>query len=670
MKTVEAVEKRISELRNLINDHDYRYYVMDAPIITDEEYDQLLRELQQLEAVNPELISTDSPTQRVGGIPLAQFDKVEHSYPLLSLGNAFNEQELYDFDRRVRQALPGEAVEYLVELKIDGIAVSLRYEAGKLVTGATRGDGMIGEDITSNLRTIRTIPLRLRESVNIEARGEVYLPKSEFLRINLEREEAGDQTFANPRNAAAGSVRQLDPQVAADRALAIYIYGIGLSEGNKIKTHAQTLSYLENLGFRVNGERRICQSIEQIIDYIEEWSTERHQLPYDIDGIVIKVNSLAQQAELGETARSPRWAIAYKFPAEEAVTQLTSIEVNVGRTGVVTPVAELTPVALAGSTVRRATLHNADFIAEKGIMLGDYVVVRKAGDIIPEIVRVLPERRTGCEQKFAMPTNCPACQSLLQRLDEEVALRCLNPNCPAQTLEGIIHFASRGAMNIDGLGEKLVEQLFGVGLIESIADLYSLEVAQLLNLERMGEKSVENLLTAIEASKNNSLEKLLFGLGIRHVGAKAARTLAERYRTLDNLMRAEKEDLLTIEDIGSKLASSILGFFANEEARRLIEELRAAGLNFEYTGRGSADFDIDSYFYDKTIVLTGTLEGLTRNEAKERLEQLGARVTSSVTRKTDLVVAGENPGSKLEKAQELGVAVLSETEFIELLTKS
>lgn len=670
MKTVEAVEKRISELRNLINDHDYRYYVMDAPIITDEEYDQLLRELQQLEAVNPELISTDSPTQRVGGIPLAQFDKVEHSYPLLSLGNAFNEQELYDFDRRVRQALPGEAVEYLVELKIDGIAVSLRYEAGKLVTGATRGDGMIGEDITSNLRTIRTIPLRLRESVNIEARGEVYLPKSEFLRINLEREEAGDQTFANPRNAAAGSVRQLDPQVAADRALAIYIYGIGLSEGNKIKTHAQTLSYLENLGFRVNGERRICQSIEQIIDYIEEWSTERHQLPYDIDGIVIKVNSLAQQAELGETARSPRWAIAYKFPAEEAVTQLTSIEVNVGRTGVVTPVAELTPVALAGSTVRRATLHNADFIAEKGIMLGDYVVVRKAGDIIPEIVRVLPERRTGCEQKFAMPTNCPACQSLLQRLDEEVALRCLNPNCPAQTLEGIIHFASRGAMNIDGLGEKLVEQLFGVGLIESIADLYSLEVAQLLNLERMGEKSVENLLTAIEASKNNSLEKLLFGLGIRHVGAKAARTLAERYRTLDNLMRAEKEDLLTIEDIGPKLASSILGFFANEEARRLIEELRAAGLNFEYTGRGSADFDIDSYFYDKTIVLTGTLEGLTRNEAKERLEQLGARVTSSVTRKTDLVVAGENPGSKLEKAQELGVAVLSETEFIELLTKS
>lgn len=670
MKTVEAVEKRISELRNLINDHDYRYYVMDAPIITDEEYDQLLRELQQLEAVNPELISTDSPTQRVGGIPLAQFDKVEHSYPLLSLGNAFNEQELYDFDRRVRQALPGEAVEYLVELKIDGIAVSLRYEAGKLVTGATRGDGMIGEDITSNLRTIRTIPLRLRESVNIEARGEVYLPKSEFLRINLEREEAGDQTFANPRNAAAGSVRQLDPQVAADRALAIYIYGIGLSEGNKIKTHAQTLSYLENLGFRVNGERRICQSIEQIIDYIEEWSTERHQLPYDIDGIVIKVNSLAQQAELGETARSPRWAIAYKFPAEEAVTQLTSIEVNVGRTGVVTPVAELTPVALAGSTVRRATLHNADFIAEKGIMLGDYVVVRKAGDIIPEIVRVLPERRTGCEQKFAMPTNCPACQSLLQRLDEEVALRCLNPNCPAQTLEGIIHFASRGAMNIDGLGEKLVEQLFGVGLIESIADLYSLEVAQLLNLERMGEKSVENLLYAIGASKSNSLEKLLFGLGIRHVGAKAARTLAERYRTLDNLMRAEKEDLLTIEDIGPKLASSILGFFANEEARRLIEELRAAGLNFEYTGRGSADFDIDSYFYDKTIVLTGTLEGLTRNEAKERLEQLGARVSSSVTRKTDLVVAGENPGSKLEKAQELGVAVLSETEFIELLTKS
>ncbi len=670
MSAVGVVEKRIAELRALINEHDHRYYVQDKPIITDEEYDLILRELLQLEAANPALISADSPTQRVGGEPQAQFAKVEHSIPLISLGNAFNEQEIYDFERRVRQALPTAVIEYLVELKIDGLAVSLRYEAGELVTGATRGDGLVGEDITANLRTVRTIPLRLRRAVNIEVRGEVYLPKAEFLRINQEREEAGEQTFANPRNAAAGSVRQLDPRVAASRALAVFIYGVGLAESNQAITHADTLNYLEDLGFRVNRERLVCSNIEQVIEYIRKWTEGRHLLPYDIDGIVIKVNSLAQQTALGVTARSPRWAIAYKFPAEEAITQLESIEVNVGRTGVVTPVAELNPVALAGSTVRRATLHNADFIAEKEIKLGDYVVVRKAGDIIPEIVRVIKERRTGGEQEFMMPTNCPTCDSILQRLEEEVALRCLNPNCPAQTLEGIIHFASRGAMNIDGLGEKLVEQLFVEGFISNIADLYNLDGKRLVQLERMGEKSVENLLKAIEASKENSLEKLLFGLGIRHVGAKAARTLAERYRTLDALMSAEKEELLMINDIGPKLASSLLGFFANEEAQKLIEELRVAGLNFEYRGRGPADVDPDSYFYDKTIVLTGTLASMTRDEASQILVDLGARVTSSVTKKTDLVIAGESAGSKLEKAQALGVTVLSENELIQLLAKS
>jgi DNA ligase (NAD+) len=670
VSAVGVVEKRIAELRALINEHDHRYYVQDKPIITDEEYDLILRELLQLEAANPALISADSPTQRVGGEPQAQFAKVEHSIPLISLGNAFNEQEIYDFERRVRQALPTAVIEYLVELKIDGLAVSLRYEAGELVTGATRGDGLVGEDITANLRTVRTIPLRLRRAVNIEVRGEVYLPKAEFLRINQEREEAGEQTFANPRNAAAGSVRQLDPRVAASRALAVFIYGVGLAESNQAITHADTLNYLEDLGFRVNRERLVCSNIEQVIEYIRKWTEGRHLLPYDIDGIVIKVNSLAQQTALGVTARSPRWAIAYKFPAEEAITQLESIEVNVGRTGVVTPVAELNPVALAGSTVRRATLHNADFIAEKEIKLGDYVVVRKAGDIIPEIVRVIKERRTGGEQEFMMPTNCPTCDSILQRLEEEVALRCLNPNCPAQTLEGIIHFASRGAMNIDGLGEKLVEQLFVEGFISNIADLYNLDGKRLVQLERMGEKSVENLLKAIEASKENSLEKLLFGLGIRHVGAKAARTLAERYRTLDALMSAEKEELLMINDIGPKLASSLLGFFANEEAQKLIEELRVAGLNFEYRGRGPADVDPDSYFYDKTIVLTGTLASMTRDEASQILVDLGARVTSSVTKKTDLVIAGESAGSKLEKAQALGVTVLSENELIQLLAKS
>ncbi len=665
---METVKKRIDELKALINEHDYRYYVLDAPTISDIEYDVLMRELQRLEAAHPALTSADSPTQRVGGQPLAQFHKVQHQYPLMSLGNAFNEEELYDFDRRIRQGAGETAVTYLVELKIDGLAVALRYEAGELITGATRGDGSIGEDITMNLRTIRSLPLRLREPIDIEVRGEVYLPKSEFVRINQEREEEGEQLFANPRNAAAGSVRQLDPRIAAERTLAIFVYGVGNNAGGEINTHQATLAYLERLGLRVNRERQLCQNIEQVIEYIQEWTERRHDLPYDIDGIVIKVNSLALQQELGVTARSPRWAIAYKFPAEEAITRLESISVNVGRTGVVTPIAELTPVALAGSTVRRATLHNADFIKEKGILLGDYVVVRKAGDIIPEIVRVVTEKRDGSEQEFVMPTSCPACNTRLERLAEEVALRCLNPSCPAQTLEGIIHFASRGAMNIDGLGEKLVEQLFTEGLIRDIADLYDLEVSQLLRLERMGEKSAQNLLNALDESKRNSLEKLLFGLGIRHIGAKSAKTLAEHYRTLDALMAATTEELLEIDDVGPKLASSLHGYFANEEARKLVERLRAAELNFDYQGKLIADINEDGFFYGKVIVLTGTLTEMTRVEATTKLEELGARVTGSVTRKTDLVIAGVSAGSKLEKAQEFGITVLSEAEFIEKLS--
>lgn len=665
---METVKKRIDELKALINEHDYRYYVLDAPTISDIEYDVLMRELQRLEAAHPALTSADSPTQRVCGQPLAQFHKVQHQYPLMSLGNAFNEEELYDFDRRIRQGAGETAVTYLVELKIDGLAVALRYEAGELITGATRGDGSIGEDITMNLRTIRSLPLRLREPIDIEVRGEVYLPKSEFVRINQEREEEGEQLFANPRNAAAGSVRQLDPRIAAERTLAIFVYGVGNNAGGEINTHQATLAYLERLGLRVNRERQLCQNIEQVIEYIQEWTERRHDLPYDIDGIVIKVNSLALQQELGVTARSPRWAIAYKFPAEEAITRLESISVNVGRTGVVTPIAELTPVALAGSTVRRATLHNADFIKEKGILLGDYVVVRKAGDIIPEIVRVVTEKRDGSEQEFVMPTSCPACNTRLERLAEEVALRCLNPSCPAQTLEGIIHFASRGAMNIDGLGEKLVEQLFTEGLIRDIADLYDLEVSQLLRLERMGEKSAQNLLNALDESKRNSLEKLLFGLGIRHIGAKSAKTLAEHYRTLDALMAATTEELLEIDDVGPKLASSLHGYFANEEARKLVERLRAAELNFDYQGKLIADINEDGFFYGKVIVLTGTLTEMTRVEATTKLEELGARVTGSVTRKTDLVIAGVSAGSKLEKAQEFGITVLSEAEFIEKLS--
>lgn len=665
---METAKKRIEELKALINDHDYRYYVLDAPTISDSEYDVLMRELQRLEAAHPALTSADSPTQRVGGQPLAHFVKVDHLYPLMSLSNAFTEGDLYDFDRRIRQLAGDSAVSYLVELKIDGLAVALRYVAGELITGATRGDGSVGEDITMNLRTIRSLPLRLREPADIEVRGEVYLPKAEFVRINQEREEEGEPLFANPRNAAAGSVRQLDPRIARERALAIFVYGVGDTAAIDASTHQETLDYLDQLGLRVNRERAVCEDIDQVLDFINTWTERRHDLDYDIDGIVIKVNSLALQAELGVTARSPRWAIAYKFPAEEAVTQLESITVNVGRTGVVTPIAELKPVALAGSTVRRATLHNADFIAEKGILLGDYVVVRKAGDIIPEIVRVVTEKRDGTEQVFSMPTNCPACETKLERLAEEVALRCLNPSCPAQTLEGIIHYASRGAMNIDGLGEKLVELLFNEGLIQNIADLYDLVEADLINLERMGEKSAQNLLTAIAASKDNSLEKLLFGLGIRHIGAKSAKTLAEHYRTLDALMAATTEDLLQIDDVGPKLASSLRAYFANPEAGRLIERLRAAGLNFAYQGRNLADIDETGFFYGKAVVLTGTLEEMTRPEASSRLEELGARVTGSVTRKTDLVIAGANAGSKLEKAQELGIPVLTEIEFIEKLT--
>lgn len=663
---LEQAQARVQTLRETLNEHNYRYHVLDQPTISDAEYDQMMRELIALEQQFPALVTPDSPTQRVGGHVLPHFDKVEHRTPMLSLGNAFNEQDLRDFDERVRKAAGGQPVSYMCELKIDGLAVSLRYEDGLFVQGSTRGDGTVGEDITQNLKTIRSLPLKLREPVSLEVRGEAYMPRSAFERLNKEREARGEALFANPRNAAAGSLRQLDPKLAAERTLDIFLYGIGQSEGLPLTTHSESLDFLTQLGLKVNPERRLVHSIEEVLRYIQEWQERRPELAYDIDGIVIKVDDLALRQEMGVTAKSPRWAIAYKFPAEEAVTILEEIELNVGRTGVVTPTALLQPVTLAGTVVKRASLHNEDMIREKGLMLGDHVIVKKAGDIIPEVVAVLADQRTGDERPFTMPTHCPECESPLVRLEGEVALRCINPKCPAQTREGIIHFVSRGAMNIEGLGEKVVTQLFEQGLVLSVADLYYLRKEDLLKLERMGEKSVTSLLNAIEASKGNSLERLLFGLGIRFVGAKGAKILAQHYGSLDALLEATEDELTRLEEIGPKMAASVVTYFRKPEVREMIQRLVAAGVNMEYKGaapvrqgEGAA-----SPFAGKTIVITGTLEGMSRTEAAALLESLGANVTNSVSKKTDLLIAGEKAGSKLEKANKLGITVWDEATFL------
>lgn len=665
----QGAEKRVQELHVQLNQLNYEYHVLDQPTASDAEYDQLLRELINLEETFPELKSPDSPTQRVGGAVLDMFEKVQHQSPMLSLGNAFGEQDLLDFDRRVRQAV-GDQISYVCELKIDGLAVSLRYENGLFIRGATRGDGTIGEDITSNLRTIKSIPLRLKEPVSIEVRGEVFMPRKSFEALNLLKTERGEELAANPRNAAAGSLRQLDPRIAASRNLDIFLYNIADVGETGVVSHSAGLDLLESLGFKTNKERRKCASIEEVISYVNEWTEQRPNLPYDIDGIVIKVDSLSQQEELGTTAKSPRWAIAYKFPAEEVVTTLKSIELSVGRTGVVTPTAILEPVRVAGTTVQRASLHNEDLIREKDIKIGDQVVVKKAGDIIPEVVNVLVEKRTGAEEEFRMPTHCPECESELVRLEEEVALRCINPKCPAQIREGLIHFVSRTAMNIDGLGEKVISQLFAEQLIEDVADIYKLTFDQLIQLERMGEKSVNNLIDAIEASKANSLEKLLFGLGIRHVGAKAAKTLAQEFETIDRLALATAEELTAINEIGEKMAESVVAYFELEEVKELIEELKEAGVNTIYNGpKKVAVENIDHFFAGKTIVLTGKLEQLSRNEAKERIEAFGGKVAGSVSKKTDLVIAGEEAGSKLTKAEQLGIEVWNEERLVEELKK-
>ncbi|WP_374719044.1 NAD-dependent DNA ligase LigA [Parageobacillus toebii] len=661
----QAAMKRIEELRELLNKYNYEYYVLDRPSVPDAEYDRLMQELIALEEQYPDLKTKDSPSQRVGGQALDAFQKVEHRTPMLSLANAFNEGDLRDFDRRVRQEV-GDDVAYVCELKIDGLAVSVRYEDGYFVQGATRGDGVTGEDITENLKTIRSLPLRLNEPVTLEARGEAYMPKASFERLNEQRRNRGEELFANPRNAAAGSLRQLDPKIAASRHLDLFVYSLANAEELGIDSHSAALDYLQQLGFKTNPERRRCANIDEVIQFVNEWHEKRSHLPYEIDGIVVKVDSFEQQEQLGATAKSPRWAVAYKFPAEEVVTKLIGIELSVGRTGVVTPTAILEPVRVAGTTVQRATLHNEDFIRQKDIRIGDSVIIKKAGDIIPEVVNVVPDRRTGEEVPFVMPTHCPECASELVRLDGEVALRCINPKCPAQIREGLIHFVSRQAMNIEGLGEKVISQLFREGLIHDVADIYRLTKEQLIPLERMGEKSATNLLNAIEASKQNSLERLLFGLGIRHVGAKAAKVLAEHFETMDRLQTATKEELMAIHEIGEKMADSIVTYFAKPEVKELLNELRAYGVNMEYKGpKTPKPGDVHSYFAGKTVVLTGKLESLSRNEAKEKIEQLGGKVTGSVSKNTDLVIAGADAGSKLAKAQQLNIEIWDEARFLQ-----
>lgn len=662
-----TAEKRINELTAQLNKYAHQYYVLDSPTVPDAKYDEAFHELLHLEQAHPELVLAGSPTHRVGGEIAAGFTKVEHTVPMLSLGNAFNETDLKDFDRRVTGLLNSSPT-YVCELKIDGLAVSLTYKSGKLVQGSTRGDGSVGEDITRNLKTIRTVPLEIDEERTIEVRGEAYMPHASFVALNERREEKEEALFVNPRNAAAGSLRQLDSKVAASRNLDLFLFGYGEWDVTEITTHSERLTYLEDLGFHINDKRKRCHTIEEVIEYVAYWTDNRRDLPYEIDGIVIKVDDLTQQAELGFTARTPRWAIAYKFPAAEVVTKLLDIELSVGRTGVVTPTAILEPVFIDGSTVSRATLHNADQIESLDVRIGDTIILKKAGDIIPKVVRVITEERTGDEVAYIMPTECPSCHSELVNLDDEVALRCLNPNCPAQLKEALIHFVSRDAMNIDGVGEKVVEQLYNEELVHKIDDLYRLEKADLLTLERMGEKSVTNLLTAIDNSKGNSLEKLIFGLGIRHIGAKAAQILAENYQTIDNLRAATYEELITVDEIGDKMAETLVSYFEQAEVTALIERLKELEINLTFTGSMPAATSNEVLlFADQTVVLTGKIEQLSRREAKAVIEAQGGKVTGSVSKNTHLVIAGEAAGSKYDAAVKLDIPIWTEAEFMEAI---
>lgn len=657
------MKQRIDELIKIINKASEEYYTNDNPTITDQEYDDYYHELEKLEQQYPELIREDSPTKRVGGKIIDEFKKVSHEIPMMSLGDIFSEDEIFEFDQRIKKTIPNPT--YVCELKIDGLSVSLLYENGKLIRGATRGNGIIGEDITHNVETIKSIPLVINDKRKIEVRGEIYMPKKSFNKLNQERQEKGESLFANPRNAAAGSVRQLDSKIAAKRNLSTFIYHLPSSDDFNIKYHHESLSFMKELGFIVNENIKIADNVNEVINYVKEWTEKRESLPYEIDGIVIKVDKIEDQKKLGYTSRTPKWAIAYKFPAVEVLTKIKNIEFCVGRTGKITPRADLDPVHLAGSIIKSVTLHNEDYIKEKDIMINDTIVLHKAGDVIPEVVKVLKERRTGIEIPFKMIKNCPICNSKLEKKETEANYFCPNPNCDARNIEGLIHFSSRETMNIEGFGESIVEDFYNEGYLKTICDYYTLykHKEDLKELEGFGEKSINNLLQNIEKSKENSLEKLLFALGIRYIGKKTAKILAINYKNIDKLMNAEYEDLVKIQDIGEVIADSVYKFFKEQKNIKTINELKLLGVNMEYKGNEN----IDDNFNNKTFVLTGTLSRLTRDEASIEIENRGGKVTSSVTKKTDYVIVGENPGSKYQKAKDLNINILNEEEFLNML---
>lgn len=657
------MKQRIDELIKIINKASEEYYTNDNPTITDQEYDDYYHELEKLEQQYPELIREDSPTKRVGGKIIDEFKKVSHEIPMMSLRDIFSEDEIFEFDQRIKKTIPNPT--YVCELKIDGLSVSLLYENGKLIRGSTRGNGIVGEDITHNVETIKSIPLVINDKRKIEVRGEIYMPKKSFNKLNQERKEKGESLFANPRNAAAGSVRQLDSKIAAKRNLSTFIYHLPSSDDFNIKYHHESLSFMKELGFVVNPNIKIADNVDEVINYVKEWTEKRESLPYEIDGIVIKVDKIEDQKKLGYTSRTPKWAIAYKFPAVEVLTKIKNIEFCVGRTGKITPRADLDPVHLAGSIIKSVTLHNEDYIKEKDIMINDTIVLHKAGDVIPEVVKVLKERRTGIEIPFKMIKNCPICNSKLEKKETEANYFCPNPNCDARNIEGLIHFSSRETMNIEGFGESIVEDFYNEGYLKTICDYYTLykHKEDLKELEGFGEKSINNLLQNIEKSKENSLEKLLFALGIRYIGKKTAKILAINYKNIDKLMNAEYEDLVKIQDIGEVIADSVYKFFKEQKNIKTINELKLLGVNMEYKGNEN----IDDNFNNKTFVLTGTLSRLTRDEASIEIENRGGKVTSSVTKKTDYVIVGENPGSKYQKAKDLNINILNEEEFLNML---
>lgn len=658
---ITVIEKRIQELTEIINKANHDYYTLDNPTITDQEYDRYMEELQRLEEEYPQYKKIDSPTQRVGSEVISEFKKVTHEIPMLSLGDIFNEDEIIEFDEKVKKVVPNP--KYVAELKIDGLSVSLLYRNGELVRAATRGDGVVGEDITHNAKTIKDIPLKIKQPIDIEVRGEIYMSKASFKKLN----ENG-ANFANPRNAAAGSVRQLDSKVAASRNLSNFIYHLPDPEDYNIHTHYDALNFMKELGFTVSPNNKKVNNIDELMDYINYWTKERPNLPYEIDGIVIKVNDLNDQKKLGYTARCPKWAIAYKFPAEEVLTKVRDIIFTVGRTGQVTPSAILEPVRVMGSLISKATLHNEDYVVSKDIRVGDTVSIKKAGDVIPEVVRSLPERRVGTEKKFEMIKNCPMCGSSLIRKEDESAYYCMNEHCPARWQEKLIHYTSRHALNIEGFGDRIIEDFYNLGFIKTYEDFYTLDnhKEDLMELEGYGSKKVNNLLTEIENSKNLSLERLLFGLSIRHVGQKTADILARNFKNIDNLMNASVEDIAAIKDIGMTIAKSVAKFFSEERNKELIAHLKDFGVNMYYLKETSEE---ETLFTGKTFVLTGSLERFTRDEARERIEALGGTVSSSVSRKTDVVVAGSEAGSKLTKAEELGITIWNEEEFINNLSR-